>query len=512
MEWTAYEFELTFGDTIFHFTPLVCVKVDGYIIIKYHLQVNELESIIPYYVSNGHTNELRANMLFPFMNFNQREKLDPSCPSSFADILTGNGLIKYNFIKNMNHFDNKILDKCNFTPFEITQLSPQGIKTIFKRIRNILDFIIGCFTPMILNYDEKLIQCYFPQNKPNEYNPDICNSQIKHYNDITNTYRQYLLAELRDLSNTLLAQRFLKTNIKIMSVEDMTVDSFNQSLNICHVDYNSNVSNYRKISDLLASLIKPYLSDYIEDKDASLLDGNELTTQIKIWNGTCRSGQKLPIVFTVSNESDPMIKTPIANVQSFVIANPEQNITTYLSYIRDTKLRSKLFQFISRFGESDVQSFANPRYGFNKDHAESILMDIDSNDKSKMLFLNWSNVISLTKNFKLQNLNNNEEYFEFYIGGFERYNWIIDFFKKVIAKGVSITIFYDTLAFEFKEYFPGVHFVLDTGKYDRQNHIIKILAKVLSPLSPFGKKSKRKRSKRNQSKRNQSKRNRSYRM
>ena len=183
-----------------------------------------------------------------------------------------------------------------------------------------------------------------------------------------------------------------------------------------------------------------------------------------------------------------------------------------MSYIRETKLRSKLFQVISRFGESDVQTFANPRYGFNKDHAESILMDIDSNGKSKMLFLNWSNVISLTKNFKLQNLNNNEEYFEFYIGGFERYNWIIDFFKKVIAKGVSITIFYDTLAFEFKEYFPGVHFVLDTGKYDRQNHIIKILAKVLSPLSPFGKKSKRKRSKRNQSKRNQSKRNRSYRM
>ena len=87
-KWLAFEFRIA----DFIFSPIKGYQVNEYIVIKYKLQHGEIISEIPYYVSNGKTNELRANMLFPFMNFNEREKNDPSCPSSFYHLLSNDGL------------------------------------------------------------------------------------------------------------------------------------------------------------------------------------------------------------------------------------------------------------------------------------------------------------------------------------------------------------------------------------------------------------------------------------
>ena len=439
MEWKAYDFTLPFGETIFYFTPLECLKVAEFIVIKYKLKVNELEAIIPYYVSNGKTNELRANMLFPFMNFNEREKLVPSCPSSFSHVLSFNGLLKYNIIKNMDStlLDLNILRKCNFTKEEMASLSPQGIKTIFRRINNILDFIIGCFTPMILEFDETRIDCYFPQSIPNEYNPDSC--IVKPYFPATNTYRRILLLELQELSHKLFKDIHLSAVQLSMPIQEMRRDSFNQSLNICHTDYQSNVRNYRMISDLLAFFIKPFLPGYIIDNQ--LPHGNELTIQMKGWDSTCRPSE-LPMVYIISTESNPMIQFPVAPIENFrsysIIDEPYPSLQQYLNTEPPTRLKKTL----QRYDEKSLD-ILELKKGLTFELSQSILLDIDTNKKPAMLFIDWRHVISLSNDINIGKTYSEYNFFDLYVGGGDRIYWMKQFFLDVISRNVSITIFID---------------------------------------------------------------------
>ena len=76
----------------------------------------ELKTTIPYYVSNGITNKLRANLLYPFMCYSNMSDADV-CP--FNVNVKGNPfspvLIKYNVFEslNINVVERKLLENFN---------------------------------------------------------------------------------------------------------------------------------------------------------------------------------------------------------------------------------------------------------------------------------------------------------------------------------------------------------------------------------------------------------------
>ena len=71
---------------------------------------SNIESTIPYYISNGVTNKLRANMLYPFMCYSNVNDIK-TCPFNFNRFIeeiddgTVSILLKYNIGKNIKVID-----------------------------------------------------------------------------------------------------------------------------------------------------------------------------------------------------------------------------------------------------------------------------------------------------------------------------------------------------------------------------------------------------------------------
>ena len=122
----------------FNFIPITAYSFqipNTYIVIIYLLTLTKItgemiEAYIPYYLSDGSTNDLRANLIFPFVCFNERNPNILSCP---YNINFGEGtLYKYSVGKNLDL--SKIIHQSN------TQ--SVGINSVISRIENLLDFII----------------------------------------------------------------------------------------------------------------------------------------------------------------------------------------------------------------------------------------------------------------------------------------------------------------------------------------------------------------------------------
>jgi hypothetical protein len=86
-------------------------------------------SIVPYYVSDGSTNGLRANLIFPFVCFNERNISNIICPYNSDPKFPLGLLYKYSVVKNLNLKSPSIS-------------SSTGLDSVLPRIQNLLDFII----------------------------------------------------------------------------------------------------------------------------------------------------------------------------------------------------------------------------------------------------------------------------------------------------------------------------------------------------------------------------------
>jgi hypothetical protein len=126
---------------------------------------------VPYYLSDGYTNNFRANMLFPFFGFNIPKPENKNYP--YSNELVEGTLFKINLVKNMNikileerilkNFKKKVLDynddnNTGIIPEElITRMidnsrnNSRGVLSVLKRLSNILDFIISINSEMITN-------------------------------------------------------------------------------------------------------------------------------------------------------------------------------------------------------------------------------------------------------------------------------------------------------------------------------------------------------------------------
>jgi len=277
----------------FEFTPTLLYLIlgedkdeapDNYIVCLYNLKMTDkvptkgkinvlYEANIPYYMSNGLTNHLRANLLLPFICFNIEETKE-NCPFNNGSTLAKGGLFKYSIIDNLN-FDkiiNDIRSKCSESYFnslyEYSNGYRRGILSVISRIDNLLDFLICLNNKNIINFKEEDIMKYHPiiGNIPDELNMDV-NVNPTFYNDYEDSYKKLLLSELKRLITgfkNLNVVEFEKVDLKLEKDNIITKSFFNKYKNnpiICNnhrisKEANANGYNYSIISENFGYEIK----------------------------------------------------------------------------------------------------------------------------------------------------------------------------------------------------------------------------------------------------------------
>ena len=282
---------------IFKFTPVEYIYIDSparrvviYNLNYFDLENNEnnLESQIPYYISDGHTNHFRANMLYPFICFLHENSID-SCPFDAQHLrLPNGGLIKLNIGQNFENTQihdwiklELIKGKYPEPLYELLKTTSRnktvGVLSVLPRIQNILDYFIAVICEPILNV--KHYKNYRPVFTPGqEYNIDHIDEPVVpenykvfenlrpfKFNDflaIGDFYRSKLVVALNDQVKHFIRYGILHATEIVLEPYQLSMQVFNQTVGICNrepknpdnkISFSSiaNVSAYSLISDNL---------------------------------------------------------------------------------------------------------------------------------------------------------------------------------------------------------------------------------------------------------------------
>jgi hypothetical protein len=307
MEWVASSITIRINDHVFNCVPLECYKVNNYIVILYELILEFhgkfIKSVIPYYVSDGQTNRLNADLLLPFMCFTDRVNDPPICPHSInnprkSSNLSDFGLIKYSITTNMDieRIENSLYDTypdlMEFNEFKNISRNPsRGLMSIFIRFKNVLDFIICCSSKKLLSYHPS-----FSDVQLNDFVPSgdslIYDTLRKLH--LEQKYRRHILNMFHEMISKLTETRLVSYTDITLPIVKKTYDEFNSVINVCGEQERaqSNLNKYKHIShalylELLEQGVFPYLLP--KEKVVLLKDGIELENQLKSWEASCSS-------------------------------------------------------------------------------------------------------------------------------------------------------------------------------------------------------------------------------
>ena len=300
-------------------------------------------------MSDGYTNDLRVNMLYPFMSFNILNNNDSPYTSHEALYKTNGLLFKYQIGTNIQI--NKIKDRINynFKNYYSNNLNrdhdsihkllddihrdDNGLRSIFNRLENLLDYIIGISSCEIHDHDDddEKIKSYRPltNNMDNDLriinNDDKIKFNMKIINDTKiidhyDIYRKYIVNEIRESNNCFKNSKLFKFELTKVTIENCTRSDFNSTMHICsNYNYNINVNNYVDISLKFHINIKTYikqlrnisnLNDTMNNEmkllqnfysllhDITIINYDVLYNALKEtrehWKTTCLSPQLLP--------------------------------------------------------------------------------------------------------------------------------------------------------------------------------------------------------------------------
>jgi hypothetical protein len=274
-----------FGNNTFTFEPIQYYLVNDNLQIDNHVLIYKLsytneskenkENItahIPYYVSNGHTNHFRANMLYPFICFNIKgSHNNPHITNK--QILAEGGLFKYNICKNIdidelnNYLYNKVKESYNSDDIKKTYENKNtGIGSVLVRLENIIDYIIGICATSIINPINN-IKCYRPvYDLQNEYNMLNCSGKSLPYID---SYRIYIITVLHDQYKKLNTNKYFNVqqiNINNIKNDKITRARFNEIIQSMSQENIQNVERYGIISEKLRENYKNYTIDLLKTK------------------------------------------------------------------------------------------------------------------------------------------------------------------------------------------------------------------------------------------------------
>jgi hypothetical protein len=276
---------------------------EAYYVVMYSLifkhnnpEIDEIKAEIPYYISNGGTNKLRANMLYPFMCYSKINEM-VNCPFDINRYsLASSGytplLLKYQILSNINikkleeDLLHTFLGMYSHLGEESVQMSKKlfwehdrgdDLISVLERITNLLDFIICITNDVISNFDYKLEEEHINNGK---YRP-LSIEQKQSIADFTDLsiYGQetsYLLNQKFDNSSSSFNNHFrlviltilnkyckLFVDNYIINIERTTlhpdiisINRFNIIANICNKHIaERNMIYYKLISNQLSTII-----------------------------------------------------------------------------------------------------------------------------------------------------------------------------------------------------------------------------------------------------------------
>ena len=322
-------------------------STDMYVIIYSFVQINKAKYssisalLIPYYLSAGHTNYFRANLLLPFISFNLKrkdklpeyryqlryagKKIPPKLVGNTYDnkmhlianegsTYEGMGLLFKNVLvknTNLSNKNNEILDMFNeidTNPFEPS--IRKAISTVIPRMENLLDFIIAIQSKKLneeyINPSEGIYRPWDPLSPLSSF--DYNNINI---NDGLDKYRELIAKFLHDTNQIIKTNNIITLgNIKL-SLEYMDMIDFNTQYGVCsndpekkHLHKPERVTafkNYIIISKNFFTMFKnkittlPMLDEDKKELMCILMDDiteipSEITLNqnILLWNASCQ--------------------------------------------------------------------------------------------------------------------------------------------------------------------------------------------------------------------------------
>ena len=271
-EYKFYTFKIEDEGRIIMMTPIHFYNVEFSVryVVMYKLSVThknekdrtkDIESIIPYYISNGQTNKLRANMLYPFMCYSDWNN-QGMCPFYVEETdkirrkSENTLLLKYLINPNYKYSKLEEIVLHNFLnkegPENIEHKQKQydelvkksinlsrGLPSILPRIRNLLDLVICIINDNIIQFnpDEFNIKCFRPLpnvNDPEYIRMDKCNTPEKISEE--DDYRFVLISILHKYANMILKNHILDIESVVLKATPITKEEFNLRVNVCNTN------------------------------------------------------------------------------------------------------------------------------------------------------------------------------------------------------------------------------------------------------------------------------------
>lgn len=339
-------------NSYFQFNPISIYNLktekrnEVYPVAIYELLYNNVKCQIPYYLSDGKTNGIRGDFLFPFMCYQNPNNID--CPRYDEISKTPSRLIKYQYCKNidLSKENTKIINSLNKSNAGLNEFyrknTDVGLGSFLSRLENLLDLIIGIignskldkydvnltekeFIPYIEDVNdnlEKFIKLYndnhyklsdagyytywydkYWKNKDDSQKKYILRKFKNKLVSFPSEYRQKIIKLMIVLKKELL--NLLNTNIIILDnyknlydLNTISVNDFNEKIKIClNGSINSNMEInyelYKKISDQfyinVIDLMKTKKNEFLNSLFTfPLCKSNNLNQAItKKWHSNC---------------------------------------------------------------------------------------------------------------------------------------------------------------------------------------------------------------------------------
>ena len=233
-------FELIINE--FRFIPIAVQFLEdtNITVILYQLVYKNKKIIVPYYISNGHTNHLRANLVFPFMCISINDENCPKKKSSQNELGINNKLlVKYQIIENVNlepihkYIDDKIkeLPGQELLKLNIGKNLSGGLKTVISRLKNIIDLFI-CVCYIDVKRDSRKYRPVF--DKKQELNMDYIEDESEP-TTIKDIFRETLVKYLKSFYKNIKELGFIQINESSLRVVSISTEDFNNQsfISVC---------------------------------------------------------------------------------------------------------------------------------------------------------------------------------------------------------------------------------------------------------------------------------------
>lgn len=242
------------------------------------------ETIIPYYISNGQTNRLRANMIYPFMCYSDwiNQGICPffeDNPHKMKFKHRPSLLLKYQIGPNFNFtkLENQVID--NFIEkdgidghekkrIEYALLHKEshglsiGLPSVLPRLRNFMDFILCIMNENIIHFSPETdnIKCFRPLQDnadPQYIDMHKCNN-IPEEQTAEDDYRFVLLTILNRFANLVITHQLIdELQMVKLNAIPISKEDFNKHVKACDREYIiKNTTSYGIISQEFRNVFK----------------------------------------------------------------------------------------------------------------------------------------------------------------------------------------------------------------------------------------------------------------